>query len=650
MKKKFLIFVGILIVVLNLSAQNHPKLLFNKEYIPVLQERAKEPIIKQYTDQFFASNARKRYNMPDASIVYLLTGKLEDAEKAKIGLMNGLKFSWERKHYRVLQFCTVGYDLIADSGVFTKEEKATIKADFFRQADYFMNECKELGHNNRNTDRYVAVGLIGLVFADDVEAKKYIDHGRSWFLKQLDETATSDGAWPETPRYVDVTLGRMCVFAKALGKYDNKNYFARKEIATMAERFMEIVTPKESFANNLRGIPGIGDAYWQFSKFSGSYATLSWLATELQTINPKLAAELMWVWRESGSPLKSDIYAIPYGVFFTDITLKATKPELKSHWQSNIGYLVFRDKFDSPQESYALFHAPARNFYHRHADFGGYSIYYNNTPITLDSGSGVYDERHHKWFKSSGAHNVCYFVDENEKFLPMGGAVKKVSEVILQDSFVSAKIEISNEITRSIACIGAPYNLYAIYDLPQPKKPLATISNLLLMSNEVKIQGNEFVATCLNGISLDGVWLLPQKVDIKLLADGALQEGGKLVLQHTDKIAEKINPYPFTGQKNLSVKTPANTPQLYFLHPRIDGTAEIKSEVEKTTNSAIKLFRLTVGENICYIMINESNKQEKLKLKGRAGELIKFSPKDSTDKNILDCEIPAQGMKVVFVN
>lgn len=603
-------------------------LLFTPEDLPRFRERIEGELGKHYAERIVHRHA----NCLDAAIAYLLYRAPERLDRAKkmmreqidicLQPLNGAELA--SRHYRMPQYLAISYDILRSLDAMTPEEAESWKKDLLAIAEWNMEKNPEIksGIVNRNTDRYVTVGMIGLLFPNTPEGKKYIEHARYWLDWQLKNGLMTDGSWPETPRYIQVALGRMLIFGRALDLHDGKkNFLARKEFVSFAKRYLEIATPPDVFNDNLRGTPGTGDAYWDFSPIEGSYALAAWLAPVVRPYDEELAGNLMWMWEKSGKPLQSGTYGIPYGLVHSDWTIKPVKPKLKTVFQNVIGNFVIRENFDTPRENYALVHLPSRYFTHRHQDFGGLSVYYHNTPISLDSGASDYGQPEHAaWFKAPFSHNVGVFVESSGKFVPYPGAVRKADSFVDNKYFAGIRTDITKEYSRAIAYLKEPFGIYLVCDLPRSAKNLDMVENIHLMSKKSTVSGNAVSAECFNDKKADILVLSPENAGLKKAGDGLFQR----TLDRRTKKFVTVGKFPSPTQEHFQFTVPSGKVALYAFRPGEADAPGLSGGPVPTTARDISLFRLKYDKSSFLVAVNRSFRERRADLPARKS-LFDFS-------------------------
>jgi hypothetical protein len=143
---------------------------------------------------------------------------------------------------------------------------------------------------------------------------------------------------------------------------------------------LSVQTPPEPRFGNLRKAYSNGDGNTEADVRTGM------LATALFAVNPALAGNLMWAWRQSNEPkMMTEDSQFVTTLYTIDTTIPAVAPALGS---TNIpGYhSVERFGFGTPNETVLWF--INGGFYssggHRHADDGQVSIYAHSAPLAID--------------------------------------------------------------------------------------------------------------------------------------------------------------------------------------------------------------------------------------------------------------------------
>jgi hypothetical protein len=154
--------------------------------------------------------------------------------------------------------------------------------------------------------------------------------------------------------------------------------------AAYANWELSIQTPPEPRFGNVRKGYSNGDGATEADVRPGL------LATALSAINPTLAGNLMWAWRQSNSAT-----TLTEGSFFTSLSIDPTIPSITPALGSlNIpGYhSAERHGFGTPNETAVWF--INGGFYstggHRHYDDGQVSIYGHSAPLAIDWNANLY--------------------------------------------------------------------------------------------------------------------------------------------------------------------------------------------------------------------------------------------------------------------
>lgn len=418
---------------------SHPRLLFGPGDVSDLKERMRqEPLASAVRnfERYFKGELPRPAGADelDASMMatqlgglfYTLTGNRSIAEKVKPAYLSRIG-AWERDlpHYRTTyrRLCNLclDYDLLEPAGIFNSDEKERIiavlakaathcmqRGDNFNPYDYFAHEAMRV--SNTNSDRLAAVGMFCLTFPEHRHSKVWLDHVVDEWIWQLENWVLKDGFFPEGSRYHGAVLRQMIPLAYGLQRHGGPDLFAHPKMKAMLEAIIQLQTPPDVLLGGVALIPGVADANWE----TVWEAVLGWSAPAYYKNDPAFSKRLMWAWHRAGSPVTVEFSPgnPAVGLLVANPLLpEAPQPQLENRMTS-MGYVVLRNRFDSPEEGYFLLNATAiPNPGHQHADRGSFSLYAFSTPLALDPGVADYAVTRGQWYGRSRAHNMVTFGD-----------------------------------------------------------------------------------------------------------------------------------------------------------------------------------------------------------------------------------------------
>ena len=443
--------LALLIFMIHQSAMGveRPSLLFGPGDIPELQQRAtQEPHrsayleFKRVLDQTSGRNSAE--DMQLAALAYTITGNTSYATMAKNYLNSWLTYyqtnvpTWSGTtsggalgvSRQAIFFCFV-FDMIQPSGVYSASEEQYVqdvlhlcasrlmeRGQTFNPYDYWDMSVTSphpgywYRMDNYNTARYSAIGMFALTFPDNPESSGWLAHAIDEFNWQLDNSVMDDGFWSEGSRYHGDVLRHLLPFAYALKRTNGIDMFANQRFKAMFEALIHYQTPLDATMGNVALLPALADSNWDNVWES---VIFGWATSAYADSDPNFASRLKWAWQRAGSPFTIEYSGSQIaGFLLTNHEVEAiAQPDLTSEVLTS-GYTIFRDGFDSPDESYFLLSVATyrEHLGHHHWDNGSFSLYAWNTPLSLDPGSYDYSLLW-PWYQRSKAHNQVLFNDSD---------------------------------------------------------------------------------------------------------------------------------------------------------------------------------------------------------------------------------------------
>lgn len=499
----------------------------------------------------YAEKAKKTLDytlrdMREMMVGYLSTGNDPDQTSQAVHIGRGLGNA------------AIAYDMIRSSGVISTEEDNELRSLFYWIADQLLNQSyydyseDTAARSNYNSDRAAGLGIFAVIFPEYAHSSSYLDHAVSQIQWQLTHAVGADGGWPETIRYHQAVMDRWIPFAKMLKRAGGTDLFANGKFKQMFRFLIETQTPRDAvhaLAPDKAAYPAIGDNTWR-----EAVHILGMGAPEYAAADPLFSKQMMYAWNRSGSVLKA-YYSIMTLVSF-DPSLPEQSPALSSQAFDDMGYIIFRQDYDQPGEDYmAIVGGSPQLKSHQHEDRGSFSLYADNTPLSLDPGVSAYGIGvNPNWYQTSKPHNMVQFKNSSGVYAD-GPVTSTVEETYFSLALDYARISIpdnlANRYNRHIAYVRKPYDAYVIWDDIASTQPSAIRYHTLSTSTDVS--GPVATAHGYNNKDLEISWLRPLNPVI-MKSTGALADG-----------------YPQNYQETLTVEGTENEDYLTVLYPKTSG-------------------------------------------------------------------------------
>ncbi|MHB9133826.1 MAG: hypothetical protein ACYDBB_22400 [Armatimonadota bacterium] len=302
-------------------------------------------------------------------------------------------------------------DLLLGTGVLTPEEETRLKARLAYMA-YIMNWggywAPEMGYAanpNMTSFCYDAVGLIGLLLADHPQSETWVRACTTEMDREFANWASEDGAWIESLHYVRAAWQEHTMLMATLKHLGVKDYYRHPQVQKFLKYYFAIQTPPDPEWNNQRGIAQIGNSY----VFEPVDEFSCW-AKGMADVDPELAGNLMWMWRQAGFGNENEVKgkAFPaYGAGFSmwwgghmgvpgyqelalkDQTIQPIPPK-PTNGQKFAGFgAVLNAHFGGPKET-KLYLREGPFYSHWDSDQGSFVLWAKGAPLCMDHGYGEF--------------------------------------------------------------------------------------------------------------------------------------------------------------------------------------------------------------------------------------------------------------------
>ena len=507
--------------------------------------------------------------------------------------------------------CIHLYDVVQSFGMLSDKDRISFRDTLVKSIELAIgNDSKHpiitqkaaFRHMNIWTDVVLAAGVTGLAFPELPQSKDWVQFAMDEVNWQL-TTGEWEGCWHESSRYHMYMLKLCGQFFEILNNRTSIDMFQHPAIKRMCQWTVTYSTPLTAIAhtpvntpNGISLMPAIGDATWA----PENYCMLNFYARHYQKTDPELAAQLVWQWQRSGSPVFGE------GVMslLIDPTLKATAPKiLTSSMSKKKGYLLMRDKFDTKEEVWFLQKSGEPSLSgHENADRNSFSLFAYGYPLAIDAGSANYnDPRHKAWHKLTISHNAVVFEDPKHP----ADVLKVKSQKIIAGNVLAWKstAEADYSATDASEASGVERNVRKVlfvkpdYFVVKDEIKSGQNSYWLLHTTAQNFYWKDNSVSCETpwGVNLDVFVLSPERPIDRTVREGAigdwLDEKTVAIEQRT---GERIKPkdtendlFPFRFQKYLAFTAKPNESFLIVMQPRrknnspliINKLSETKMEV-----------------------------------------------------------------------
>ncbi len=508
--------------------------------------------------------------------------------------------------------CIQSYDVIQSFGILSERDRIEFRDSLVKSIELAIGKdaknpivTSKPGFRNMNiwTDVVLAAGITGLAFPELPQSKDWVQFAMNEVNWQL-ATGEWDGCWHESSRYHMYMLKLCGQFFEVLYNRTGIDMFQHPAINRMCNWAVTYSTPQTTIANLpfttskiISLMPAIGDATWAPEE----YSMLNFYARHYQKTDPELARKLVWQWKQSGSPVFGEsVMSLLINPF-----LKATAPKtLTSNISKRKGYLLMRDKFNTPDEVWFLQKSGEPSLSgHENADRNSFSLFAYGYPLALDAGAGNYnDPRHRAWHKLTISHNAVVFEDSNKSDEQLNVKSQKIvtGEVLSWKStpdadYSSTDASLASGVERNVRKV-----LFVKPDYFVIKDEIKSTVNSywLLHTTAQNFVWSDNAVSCETpwGVNLDLYVLSPYRPIDCTVREGAIGDWlDDQTLAIEQRTGERIKPkssendiFPFRYQKYLAIPAKPNENFLMVLHPHRKNSVPLK--VNKISDTKIEVI------------------------------------------------------------
>ena len=507
--------------------------------------------------------------------------------------------------------CIHLYDVVQSFGMLAEKDRISFRDTLVKSIELAIGKDPKhpiitpssgFRHMNIWTDVVLAAGVTGLAFPELPQSKDWVQFAMDEVNWQL-TTGEWEGCWHESSRYHMYMLKLCGQFFEILNNRTGIDMFQHHAIKRMCTWAVTFSSPLTTIAhtpvdtpNGISLMPAIGDATWEPEE----YCMLNFYARHYQQTDPELAAQLIWQWQRSGSPVFGE------GVMslLIDPTLKAESPKtLTSTMSKRKGYLLMRDKFDTKDEMWFLQKSGDPSLSgHENADRNSFSLFAYGFPLALDAGSGSYnDPRHQAWHKRTISHNAVVFEDSKQPgdFQKVKSQRITAGKVVKWETTTDADYSVTDasqasEVERNVRKV-----LFVKPDYFVIKDEIKSSVNSywLLHTTAQNFEWKDNSVSCATpwGVNLDVFVLSPSRAIDRTVREGAIGDWiDEKTVAIEQRTGERIKPkgtekdlFPFRNLKYLAIPARPDEDFLMVLHPRRKTTKSLV--VKKISDTQIEV-------------------------------------------------------------
>ena len=302
------------------------------------------------------------------------------------------------------------YDVLIGSDLLTPADKELFRAQMAYLGYVLASpQCWSMergfisGNPNMSCSYTLSLGVIACALSDHPAAKGWAERATRWMDKWLTDEVGTNGEWmPEGSHYSYVSLEPMisyAIAAKRAGYHDFSDDPRFKKLLLYFAKFNTPRDPQRRTVNGVMGDTGLRSIGAYGRGHGGCSPTFGCVAPFFKTTAPDFAAQMQWIWNESGSPVyMGDGRLGGLEPYYQDHRLPAVAPDWGSELFPGIAALL-RAGFNTENESFLIALASAqslRNLDMWTPEVGGIAQWFGrgkplSTCFTFEIG---YKERH----------------------------------------------------------------------------------------------------------------------------------------------------------------------------------------------------------------------------------------------------------------
>ena len=375
----------------------HPRVLCDAGELPALREKVQAvPELRATYEETRQYRSADRYLM-EGEVTGLTA--IEAATHAGAIVQGILEKGYTSPSYcialaRPLRRYALGCDMQWDS--FTAEEKRearrvlALAAYILSDGDWWQYALTPGGTTylpNFNTDVWTCAGLIGICLGDHPNTDTWIKFLTDRMEIELEHHLRLDGGGDENVgNYLPATWWMLYLpVLWAMRLRGIKDYSDDPRVRAGGRFLLKVLGPPDPRDGGRRQMPPIG----HHPGARKAYFMYAAVGTFLKDSDPSLAANLMWAWREMGSPVASGydhsgITALAFTPQYVmlDPAIPAVAPRMESHDLPYIG-AVLRSHDRSGQGSFLMLKA-GRVHSHHEDDEGSIHYFGRGVPLAAD--------------------------------------------------------------------------------------------------------------------------------------------------------------------------------------------------------------------------------------------------------------------------
>jgi hypothetical protein len=299
------------------------------------------------------------YALHMALRAYVLTGKRDIAERGRLveraEALGRMALDRKFDFMRDSAFLVNVFDALAGEDVLTAEPHRVLKARVAWLGYHLADPStwsSERGYGSGNLDMHVSyivnLGLVAALFPDHPMARQWGDTAITWLERWLNEYVGPGGEWPENTHYTNVSLSVMLPFLIAASNSGISPLLHSPSLRRLMLWLSYQYAPRDPRYSMQRTLVGYGKG-----TAGERFALPGIYAKAIAHSDPKLSAELQWLWLASGR--SSNIPNRTMAGFedvVTDPTLFSKAPDWGS--TANSHYTIFSNGLANADEHYTF--------------------------------------------------------------------------------------------------------------------------------------------------------------------------------------------------------------------------------------------------------------------------------------------------------
>ncbi len=443
---------------------SHPRVFGTRQDLERLRKQDSSPErlrdLRNYIKNYGYINIPSHRD-PNALILWLLTGRPEDAKEAKLveRLRTYLGNLGRMDRMRGASQLASLYDALADSGLLAPQDRKLFQAQIAFLAyicadpsNWSMERGFASGNQNMSVAHILNLGILAATLPEHPMAQEWSRPALAMMEKWLTESVGPKGEWPESlANYAEVSASMIAVYAVAAKNASLHDFTVDPRFKRLLLYLAKHYTPPDPrpFDGHPRAVAvsppsGRGPAYHPVTGIFGL------IAKATAETDPEFSQTLQWLWMRGGQSMGyiSDRMG-GLEILATDGALPARIPDWTSE-QFPLMDVLLRHGVGNPLEYYANLVMDPKGYTAYYSENGGFAaIWAKGVPTTVRFAGHGYGEREEIFIsRVLLARQPGNVADRKQRFMYAGPMAVTAFSALPRQDYAVADMRLERPITK----------------------------------------------------------------------------------------------------------------------------------------------------------------------------------------------------------